>query len=69
MTRHWLTASNGLESYCEYAKRRLKTCHGGFKRSFRLFIREWSFRFNHRDDENTLDNLQDALLNWSAQVT
>jgi hypothetical protein len=55
MTRHWSTASNGLESYCEYAKRRLKSDHGGFKRNFRLFIRERSFSFNHRDDENALN--------------
>ncbi|MBD3371112.1 MAG: hypothetical protein GF403_00160 [Candidatus Coatesbacteria bacterium] len=60
---------NGLESFQGYAKRRLKAYHGGFKRNFRLFIRERSFRFNHRNDENTLDYLQDALLNWSDQVT
>jgi hypothetical protein len=38
--RPGLTANNGLESYCGYAKRRLKAYHGGFKRAFRLFIRE-----------------------------
>jgi transposase len=60
---------NGIENFWGYAKRRLKAYHGGFKRNFRLFIREMEFRFNHRNDENTLDDLQDALLNWSAQVT
>ncbi len=47
----------------------LKAYHGGFKRNVRPFIRERSFRFNHRNDENTLDYLQDAPLNWSDQVT
>jgi len=69
MTRHGLTASNGLESSRGYAKRRLKAAHAGFKRNFRRCIREGSFRFKHRDDENALDYPQDALLNWSAQVT
>jgi transposase-like protein len=58
-----------IENCRGYAKRRLKAYHGGFKLNFRLFIRERSFRFNHRNDENTLDDLQDALLNWSEQVT
>jgi hypothetical protein len=47
----------------------LKSDHGGFKRNFSLFIREMEFRFNHRNDENTLDDLQDAIINWSDQVT
>ena len=59
---------NGIENYWGYAKRRLKAYHGGFKRNFGLFIRERSFRFNHRDDETCLDYLQDTLLNWSDQV-
>jgi transposase-like protein len=29
-----------FENFRGYAKRRLKSDHGGFKRSFRLFIRE-----------------------------
>jgi transposase-like protein len=44
-----------------YAKRRLKAYHGGFKRNFRLFIREREFRFNHRDDENALNYLRSIL--------
>ena len=47
----------------------LKAYHGGFKRNDRLCIRERPLRFSHRDDENTLDYLQDAPLNWSDQVT
>ncbi len=47
----------------------LKACHGGFIRNDRLFRRERSFRFSHRDDENTLDYLQDTLPNCSVQVT
>jgi transposase-like protein len=64
-----LASNNGIETFWGYAKRRLKACHGGFKRNFRLFIRARPFRFNHRNDEDTLDDLQDALLNWSEQVT
>ncbi len=47
----------------------LKAYNGGFIRNDRLCIRERPLRFSHRDDENTLDYLQDALLNWSDQVT
>jgi hypothetical protein len=57
-----------FENFRVYAKRRLMDYHGGFKRNFRLVIRERSFRFNLRNDENTIDDLQDALLTWSAQV-
>jgi transposase-like protein len=57
-----LTASNGLESYCEYAKRRLKSDHGGFKRNFRLFIREMEFRFNQRNDPGMIDYLKSLLI-------
>ncbi|MBD3400556.1 MAG: hypothetical protein GF399_09510 [Candidatus Coatesbacteria bacterium] len=60
---------NGVENFRGDAQRRLKADHAGFKFDFRRFIRERSFRFNHRDDENALDYPQDALLNWSAQVT
>ncbi len=60
---------NGLDSCRGYAKRRLKDYHGGFKRNFRLFIREGPLRFSHRNDENCLDYLQDTPLNLSDQVT
>jgi len=59
---------NGIENFWGYAKRRLKAYHGGFKRNFRLFIREMEFRFNHRNDTNTLKYLQDTLIHWSDQV-
>ena len=52
---------NGIENVWGYAKRRLKTDHGGFERNFRLFIRERSFRFNYRDDENALNYLRSRL--------
>jgi len=45
-----LAASNGLENFRGYAKRRLKAHHGGFKRNFSLFIREMEFSFNHRNE-------------------
>jgi transposase-like protein len=57
-----LTASNGLESYCENAKRRQKSDHGGFKRNFRLFIREMEFRFNQRNDPGMIDYLKSLLI-------
>ena len=47
----------------------LKAYNGGFIRNDRLCIRERPLRFSHRDDEKTLDYLQDTLLNWSDQVT
>ena len=53
--------NNGFENFRGYAKRRLKAYHGGFKRNFRLFIRERSFRFNHRDAENALYILRSRL--------
>jgi len=40
----------GLENFRGYAERRLKADHGGFKRNFRLFIREMEFSFNHRNE-------------------
>ncbi len=60
---------NGIEDFWGYAKRRQKAYNGGFKRNDRLCIRERPLRFSHRYDENCFDNLQDALLNWSDQVT
>ncbi len=59
---------SGLESCRGCAKRRLYAHNGGFKRNVRLYIRELSLRFNHRDDEECPDYLQDTLLNWSDQV-
>jgi transposase-like protein len=55
-----------INDFRGYAKRRLKAYHGGFKRSFRLYIRELGFRFNNRDDnngddENALTYLRSSL--------
>jgi transposase-like protein len=52
---------HSFENVRGYAKCRLKTDHGGFKRNFRLFIRERSFRFTLRDDENALNYLRCIL--------
>jgi transposase len=48
---------NGIENFWGFAKRRLKMYHGGWKRNFRLFLKELEFRFNHRDDPDVLDLL------------
>lgn len=48
---------NGIENFWSFAKRRLKLYHGGYKKNFRLFMREMAFRFNHRDDPNVVEHL------------
>jgi hypothetical protein len=58
--------TNGLENFRGYAKRRLKACHGGFKRSFRLFIREMGLRFNQRNDPGMA--AYPTPLDWSMIV-
>ncbi|MBD3400502.1 MAG: hypothetical protein GF399_09235 [Candidatus Coatesbacteria bacterium] len=60
--RPWLAASNGLESFRGYAKHRLISDHYVLKRTFRLFIREGSFSFNHRNDPGRLDYLKSSLI-------
>ena len=40
----------------------LKAYHGGFKRNFRLFIREVEFRFNQRNDPGMIDYLKSILI-------
>jgi len=57
---------NGLESFRGYAKHRLISDHGVLKRTFRLFIREGSFSFNHRNDPGMLDDLKHP--DWSMIV-
>lgn len=54
---------NGIENFWGFAKRRLKLYHGGFKRNFRLFMREMEFRFNHRHDPDPVNYLY-KLLNF-----
>ena len=60
--RPWLSASNGLEHFRGYAKRRLISDHGCFKHKFRLFIREMEFRFNQRNDPGRLDYPNSSLI-------
>jgi len=55
------THINGIENFWGFAKRRLKLYHGGYKKNFRLFIREMEFRFNHRNDDKALDYLTKLL--------
>jgi transposase len=52
---------NGIENFWGFAKRRLKMYHGGWKRNFRLFIREMEFRFNRRNDPAVIDELLKLL--------
>lgn len=52
---------NGIENFWGYAKRRLKMYHGGYKKNFKLFMREMEFRFNHRADELTTKHLYELL--------
>jgi hypothetical protein len=47
-----------ISDYRGYAKRRRKTDHSGFNRTFSRVIKERSFRFNNRDDENALNYLR-----------
>jgi len=56
---------NGIENFWGFAKRRLKMYHGGWKRNFRLFIREMEFRFNHRHDVDPVGRLRKLLRSWS----
>ena len=56
---------NGIENFWGFAKRRLKMYHGGWKRNFRLFIREMEFRFNHRHDADPVGRLRKLLRSWS----
>ena len=51
------THINGIENFWGFAKRRLKMYHGGWKKNFRLFLKEMEFRFNHRNDPNIIELL------------
>ena len=51
------THINGIENFWGFAKRRLKMYHGGWKKNFRLFLKEMEFRFNHRNDPDIIDHL------------
>jgi transposase len=52
---------NGIENFWGFAKRRLKMYHGGWKKNFRLFMREMEFRFNHRKDPKVVQSLVKML--------
>lgn len=41
---------NGIEGFWSYAKRPHRLCHGVDRESFPLYLAEYEFRYNHRDD-------------------
>ena len=53
---------NGIENFWGFAKRRLKMYHGGWKRNFRLFLKEMEFRFNHGNEPDIIDRLYRRVL-------
>lgn len=42
---------NGIESFWSYAKRRMAKFNGVPKEKFILHLKEWEWRWNHRDDK------------------
>lgn len=44
-----------------YAKKRLVKYHGGFRKNFRLFVREMEFRYNHGNTDVALAKLMGIL--------
>ncbi|HLL91032.1 MAG TPA: transposase, partial [Tepidisphaeraceae bacterium] len=60
------THIDGAENFWGFAKRRLKMYHGGWKRNFRLSVREMEFRFDHRRTRDPVDVLQRLLKRWSG---
>lgn len=56
------THINGIENFWGFAKRRLKMYHGGWKKNFRLFLKEMEYRFNHRNDPDVIDHLYRSVL-------
>lgn len=59
-------AAGSFENFWGFSKRRLKMYHGGWKRNFRLFIREMEFRFNERHNADPVVLLQKLLKDWSG---
>ena len=53
---------NGIENFWGFAKRRLKMYHGGWKKNFRLFLKEMEFRFNHRSESDVIEQLYRRIL-------
>jgi hypothetical protein len=64
---HFLAASpdmrNGIEaSFWSSAKKGLVKYHGGFRKNFRLFMREMEFRFNARQEQDLQGFLLEMLM-------
>jgi transposase len=45
------THTNGIEGYWSFAKERLKKFHGINHKYFLLYLKEYEWRFNHRQDD------------------
>ncbi len=41
---------NGIEGFWSYAKRLHRLCHGVDREDFPVYLAEYEFRYNHRDD-------------------
>ncbi len=41
---------NGIEGFWSYAKRLHRLCHGVDRENFPVYLAEYEFRYNHRDD-------------------
>ncbi|MDB5295547.1 MAG: hypothetical protein JWO31_1530 [Phycisphaerales bacterium] len=52
------THTNGVENFWRFAGRPLKLYRGGWKRNFRLFVREMEFRLNDRHDVDPAGRLR-----------
>lgn len=52
---------NGIEGFWSYAKRLYRLCHGVDRDHFPLYLQEYEFRYNHRD-EHLLTTLFEALI-------
>ena len=42
--------SNGIEGFWSFAKRLHRLCHGVDRDNFPVYLAEYEFRYNHRDD-------------------
>lgn len=51
----------GATSFWTYAKKGLVRYHGGFRKNFRLFVREMEFRFNNQDEDAAVTFLLEIL--------
>jgi transposase len=54
---------NGIEGFWSYAKRLHRLCHGVDRENFPLYLAEYEFRYNHRDEHLlTLESLHNRDL-------